>query len=134
MLNSAYGNARSGGEDGEGDDLRIVGWGSVQGRADRRAAWQRAEIQGNLAGGAGGDLLPVALDGEDRGWLIHAMALIGVLVVVRCKPNADRSAPRLACAGLYASCKDTDEADARLRVRRHIGRDISGGGYRQRIG
>jgi hypothetical protein len=54
----------------EGDDLEIIER-SVQRRADRRATRQCAKIQGNLASGAGGDRLPIELDGEDRGWLVH---------------------------------------------------------------
>src|SRR6266545_7258295 len=62
------------GDNGEGDDLRIVGWRSVKRHTDRCAARQRAEIEGDLAGGTGGDQLPVALDGADRGWLVHQEA------------------------------------------------------------
>src|SRR6266540_4991892 len=70
LLISAYGNAQSGGDEEEGDDLEVI-QRIVQRGADRGAAWQRAEIQGDLTGGADGDGLSVGLDGEHRGWFVH---------------------------------------------------------------
>jgi hypothetical protein len=49
----------SGRDDSEGDDLRAVRRRTAQRRADRRAARQRTEIQGELAVGSNGDRLPV---------------------------------------------------------------------------
>src|SRR5581483_11532639 len=61
----------SDGDNHEGDDLRALQLCIMQRRADRGATWQGAEVQGDLTVGAGGEGLPVGLDGEHRGWLVH---------------------------------------------------------------
>src|SRR6266508_4567264 len=115
------------GDNGEGDDLRIVGWRSVKRHTDRCAARQRAEIEGDLAGGTGGDQLPVALDGERRcrfideveqrehlaGDLLHG---IGMLVVHDRTPPYQAAASSGAAPSVICPVSPSDRsASCRLR-------------------